>query len=578
MRKRPYTTTAAVATRPSTPSVREEEEEDESGVRNPEAVGECFGTCAELPLLLATAAVGDYRHRGVLQAYAAVSKAFRAATLEATRQWCVQYQRLKRSWLASSLGSDMPKRFSALARMQALIDRAFGAGFVRAYGRAAWLASKYTPFSYAAMLHRRCVLCREEFVADPVAPLQLRRTTPSCWPSVAFAHVDCQRRHCVVCNADTIACANDVNPIRLTWSLMRLDDAVSAVSWYSDDFPRTGDKLVAAMSPFVRIVNPFKRHERRELPVVLWVRPHDAVEASDTLFGRLGYTAEWQQSCLDAASARRAELVAERTARVSALRETRRASAAEREAEFRLQLGAACMTWRTPEELDNFHPHACRLTGVDTLCAPTRMSASARSVLMRIRFLDRVLGDGALKPATVRFFLDTDEHFEQTMPSDWPEVLTSCVPRRVRHVDRLRPRQFTIKRVDDQTAKPGAEQWRMRSLIHLQGGVRAGATSVVYSLPADAFWMASAKLRLHGHRAPDPPDASATMEQRCEYVAGLVRTALACNACRGVAYELLGVSTYLTAPTTSGYGAVSGGGAGSLHDWGLHHIGLASEA
>ena len=492
-----------------------------------------FDQCDELPGLLVAASVGSHTHYGTMVTYARVNKRFEREVREKVHEWCRGFKALQWQWIGTTvIDGCRSESFRHLIKMKRMLDGAFGSGFFAAYDTQAYGCSMYTPRSYVAMARRRCLICQRQ--------LQSTATFNQVHPvGMGFVHHECQRKYCVARSGSCLPLEGNTgithDPIRLGWHEDQPLDAFAAMIHYTEGAPGTTAELLARASPLVRINTlSVDRGNGFEdgTAVTLWLRPHkDVVSIEDTLMGTLGMDAAGLVECFRKARDRRTELIAERNERVRDIRQSRRNAVEERTADLRLAMGGSKMRWRKPEDVGNFHPNAWSISGVAEMLTPCRLPPAIGTVMDRLEFLDRMLGDPRLSRATVNFFLNDTSALETRLPLSVQEAETSVLPAIALQIDRLAVEQVCIESV-----RQTQYYLRVNSLTLWP----SGTVRLAYGLNWNTVWLAAAHLEETGVDAPDLSKDKSPEELRL----GLILLCIRClrsEPCRGDAYELLGV-------------------------------------
>jgi hypothetical protein len=515
---------------PLTPSLRQCRPCTESGT----ALRAMFECCDTLPSLLVSYTVGDYSMLESMLLYARLNKRFQREVFCAVQQWCKNYQKQKLAWLKHCMDKSLTRRaYLHLSPMMREIDRAFGAGFFDLYGRGGYAASNYTPHSYMAMARRRCVICKNPMVVE---------STLLDSPGFCFAHGECQRKHCIRRPVFCIALCEHVlgssEPIRSGWHEDQPVDAATAMVLYAHNTPRTKEALRSCVSTLVLNRNDWTETVEDSHCVTLWLRPYkDIVVIQDTLMGALGLDSLSLNACFEKARRQRELLVTEREKRVKQIRQEQSSAVDERRAELRLAMGSSNMRWRTPESVAAFHPNAWELTQISQLLCPGRQPPSTERVIGRVRFLDRMLGDPNLSRATVDFFLNDVRILDEYVPHQAHHIEASSLPGVAQQIDCLKADKCAINRVQNLSSCV-----RVISTTRWHGG---GQVRLMYTLSWHVLWMAGARLEEQGFDAPHV-DTESTPDQLLDAMTAMVTLSLDVPACRGNAYELLGLGLGLS--------------------------------
>jgi len=503
-----------------------------------------FEVCDSLTTLLVAVAVGDHSRLKALLLYSRLNKRFAAEVLDGVRQWCKKYEALKTSWLSSKAREDSSTRetFRCIREMKRTINTAFGRGFYEVYGDAAYASSMYTPQTYLAMSRRRCVICsRPMGVSGPLEERTVQRT-------FCFAHADCIRCFCVVKTGGDVvknACIQirgvDVAgpPIRQGWHDNTPFDRVVALMWYMKGSPTDVAHLFARSSLLFRHINAICALNL-ELPMVVWIAPMPGVvRMEDTLLGALGGSLDDMAECVAKARERSAVLVGERNERVREIRRAREVAAVGRRADLRLAMGSSSMHWRTPDDVTAFHPNAGRISYMDEFVLPCRNTNPLHTVMLRLSFLDRMLGDPSLSRATVDFFLDDgdDYHLESRMPIYAYQDEASRLPSIARAIDGFVSSCFVVKKVevklDEYLTVTAETRWP------------SGKACASYGLSMSKLWMAGAHLEEIGVDVDDFSTQSSSSDEIITHLTSLVGLALCYHSTRSDAYELMGLHAVL---------------------------------
>ena len=166
----------------------------------------------------------------------------------------------------------------------------------------------------------------------------------------------------------------------------------------------------------------------------------------------------------------------------------------ERTADLRLAMGGSKMRWRKPEDVGNFHPNAWSISGVAEMLTPCRLPPAIGTVMDRLEFLDRMLGDPRLSRATVNFFLNDTSALETRLPLSVQEAETSVLPAIALQIDRLAVEQVCIESV-----RQTQYYLRVNSLTLWP----SGTVRLAYGLNWNTVWLAAAHLEETGVDAPD---------------------------------------------------------------------------
>ena len=184
------------------------------------------GDGQDVPLLLATACVGDRRRVGSLVLWSRVSRSYRAAAKRAVEEWCAhEYADAQRAYVDAVLAigaSPAPSPLAmprARARLASLCEKAFGCEAVHTFGATVLLCGKMDALTYMCVQEGKCRLCdasmtgREQGLSTAAAAAPgcqdverafrrrlLRHSSVADKSSAAlsftFAHVRCQMAHC----------------------------------------------------------------------------------------------------------------------------------------------------------------------------------------------------------------------------------------------------------------------------------------------------------------------------------------------------------------------------------------------
>lgn len=417
----------------------------------PKKVGACFESCAELPALLASAVVGHCGGRSlgfhsVLMAYACVSKAFRAAVLEAIKAWCKKYSALKDQWVHANQNGGQREVYRMLARMTEKLDEAFGPGFYTTYGNMAYACSLYTPLVYMSMLSRRCTLCRREIKRE--TSTEGSGLTGPCnhVRSYTFAHTSCQAGRCIKMNRDWQAA-----PIQPKWKSLTNEGMWQAVAarWASPYPPLSMGGLMQMVSPLTKLVNSEALNYDRGMGMFWYQAAPELVRTEDTLLGALKTTQADVDKAKKLAQEERKKLAHERDARIRARKKETAAAVTHREAALRVAMGAPENGLRLTsiEEVREVHATALRITGIaDCIDRTQRMACAIPRVIHAIRYLEYIVGDPPASADAIDFFLgDTRNLFVKSLPSMTSKPFNPAIPVLLRSLDAFTANQFEVE-------------------------------------------------------------------------------------------------------------------------------------
>jgi len=372
-------------------------------MRRPAAANTALSAIADMEDLLIEPIVGDRKFARALLAYRGCSRRMKAAVDCAVKRWCEQFAQLQHEhvWHVHAMlqTGECERAYELEARLDHMATRAFGSTVA---SRAFTGISLATPAAYFACLRGVCMLCGQSLDQMPSFDDSER---PEIAPCYCIAHDQCQRKHMV--------CVPVAKRPRRTVIIHRAgpaaspQDEMAAVFHFSESTPELSRSTVLPrLSAWYRSRVPDA--QRRDAPILVWLKAHPLVRERDTLYGALGITPD----LAEAAMARREKVAREQR---EAIDERRRALARKTEelssiyeAELRLWLGKGRTRWRTIEQLDACHADMLSSAGVDRVLNPgqrTRrfMDASVATVCNSLLLTSRAL-DLVKKPLSPAVF------------------------------------------------------------------------------------------------------------------------------------------------------------------------------
>lgn len=556
-----------------------------SGRENPEAVGQCFAECDQLPLLLARAVVGDDKRRTTLCAMRRLGVAFKEACTLAMREWMLMLREKQTRWIESGISSVANRNYEHLADMSAAMDGAFGKGFSQTYHENSLVCSTHNEKGYMAMFSRRCQICKGSMSPRrPSSPSMKQQNKTH--PLFCFAHPSCQAKYTVVIrdrfpgvvermrmgNSDT---SDDEGPphghhYEIEGGVMHRQSTLRALVNEHPGFPKMPGRLRDICSNYVRHINPVDPSGRS--PIVLWIGDHSVdtsawVAWEDTLLGSLKISHEdvLRARSIVADKRRRAEQA--RAARSLSRKAELARKAVVREGELRLALGkhSTGLMWRTIEEVAAVDPTALEMTGcTDFINGGTHpVMMPIERLMHRLRYMQYVLHGvrDPLTPCTAAFFFNHHRLFNWSCPANIHAPYDTRLVRFLDNMDRMAPSSInahyditSVRRIDALLGRTAPfPMWRIQSTTYWNNGsVQVPRTHTVRE---DQLRLAEAKLRRCGASVlqfPAPPDglatgsvaaAKANHSQMTKYVKTIVDSALTVSGHRLVAYDLLGLNS-----------------------------------
>lgn len=569
------------------------------------AVGQLLANNNDLWPLLVAAIVGKHEYNPLMAALYATCREARDDVRTAQQSWRGELDTLRDEVVAKTMDVRLPANAyglgtnqleqseralaRAVVRFEAVLDGAFGHGFVHNYGLGSCMCSVYSPRVVCAMKRRVCVLCDHHLMGDREVVTYNRMNDAVRMGQYTFAHARCLLEHCVtVGNVDNPQRMHTGGKITHRWREWIPGDLFAAMCTYG--------RGPHAFSPtnYVTYVNSPNVATFSEPPggphtehALLWVKPcTDVVRWRDTVAGALGIDAAELQRCIQQGRLRAATMkeAMERKRLIGLRAETERVQA--RAGDVRLRLGmlhsSRAIPWATIEEVRALHPRALERTLIQAYVhypglggVPRQASANQvglERVVEAVMLLGRLCKPpfGKLGPATLDFVMADDGLW-----SAWSEarhnqglgaILASMRLTRavdfVHMLDAFTKDDYLITRV---RVSSDQRHWRVSAEVRwARAGSRPINTALrvvhtTYTLARSDLVKARARLEELGVDGQEPlfrmqPPTVAEVALNAMINEGLKTNVVlrsgkryAVHPGRGIAYELLGMSAALNA-------------------------------
>jgi hypothetical protein len=457
----------------------------------------------DLPHLLVAVLVGYCKYDSVLRSYCQVSKRMCAAANDALAAWLATLTKERDSMLRAERVSeeafqlrdkdaaDQHDRRAAVHMIgaHAMLQNAFGNEFVDQFGRMATTCSVFSPLVYKAMRLRQCALCGRGGRTRSLSSVGCHNVLPTRphEPSFTFAHMACQRKHCIVlahdspiehllkltdeehegkwdsCKAHKLMQSDPkyIWKALMVYQLTSRDSFVRSDLWHKLECDRAASHLA---------------HVPGTKGQVHWLRQTNplVVKQEDTLLGALGVSEETTQSAIDQAWAYLDTLASEKV-RIQAERtkvwvkdcEVRRGALLAR---LGMMHSQGMVPWSTIEEISNVHPASLDRLNITAFIESGACTTSLLGkrhtltcVASRVVFLAQLCSDLVGKDV-LDFMMESDEVWEMPASGGSSAQWTQRAMKSLDFagfLDRMKPNQVRVNRV--------SEDWRFRVAISQLG-------------------------------------------------------------------------------------------------------------